>query len=570
MAYPEYDPNEPSLGQTFADLLRGMSKKQSYQELGQGIQNTAKVLPSVGESLGRGALVQLPAFVGDVSQTARQIAPETMQNTFGNRYMPTSEEILAKVPRMTPDYQGSQSHEMMGGVLSPAMPFLLRAGAEATKGLPIGNMIAYHGTPHEIKGAFDISKVGTGEGAQSYGHGMYFAENPTVAEGYKEALSTFKTTLDGVPITSDNPKFSAVMTIGSQGYKKALEQAELAKKSGFVKPEIANQEIANIKALKNSKIESVKQGNLYKVDIPDKDIPNMLDWDKPLLQQTPQVQEALAKLGIKSDKQKLSQFDDALLDALMNDGKTALPKQPINPTGSSIYQTIIQGNPQFTSQKLNEAGIRGIRYLDEGSRNVPKYSGDIAYIHAGNDFKKHNYTLDDALSGMKQAYKNANVKELKDALNEVYGIKPKQTSNFVVFDPKEVKILEKNNNPVTRKDILEQAFEGTMPHYKNYENLSSVFEKAGLKVKETGSSKSNSKYVEIEDPTSGEIVTARFANHPQSGQAMTLHGPADIEIGDIFKHKSWEDAVNPILDRINKARKVFGDQPLILNNKIKK
>ena len=119
--------------------------------------------------------------------------------------------------------------------------------------------------------------------------------------------------------------------------------------------------------------------------------------------------------------------------------------------------------------------------------------------------------------------------------------------------------------PLNRKDILEQAFEGTMPHYKNYENLSSVFEKAGLKVKETGSSKSNSKYVEIEDPTSGEIVTARFANHPQSGQAMTLHGPADIEIGDIFKHKSWQDAVNPILDRINKARKEFGDEPLILN-----
>jgi len=141
MAYPEYDPNEPSLGQTFADLLRGVKNPKSWQEVGQGIQNTAKVLPSVGESLGRGALVQLPAFVGDVSQTARQIAPETMQNTFGNRSMPTSEEILAKVPRMTPDYQGSQSHEMMGGVLSPAMPYLLRAGAKATEGLPLGNMI---------------------------------------------------------------------------------------------------------------------------------------------------------------------------------------------------------------------------------------------------------------------------------------------------------------------------------------------------------------------------------------------------------------------------------------------
>ena len=136
-----YDPNEPSLSQTFADLLRGMTKKKSYQEMGQGIQNTAKVIPSVVESLGRGALVQLPALPGDTSQLARQFIPETMQNTFGNRIAPTSEEILAKVPRINPDYQGSQQHEMVGGLISPAMPSLLRAGAQATKNIPIGMIV---------------------------------------------------------------------------------------------------------------------------------------------------------------------------------------------------------------------------------------------------------------------------------------------------------------------------------------------------------------------------------------------------------------------------------------------
>lgn len=104
MNYPEYDPNEPSLGQTFADLLRGMSKKQSYQELRQGIQNVAKVTPGVIESLGRGALVQLPALAGDTSQLARQFIPETMQNTFGNRTASSSEELLAKIPRLNPNY----------------------------------------------------------------------------------------------------------------------------------------------------------------------------------------------------------------------------------------------------------------------------------------------------------------------------------------------------------------------------------------------------------------------------------------------------------------------------------
>ena len=49
-----------------------------------------------------------------------------------------------------------------------------KALAELGMQVPLVGMTAYHGTPHKIQGQFDISKVGTGEGAQAYGHGMYF------------------------------------------------------------------------------------------------------------------------------------------------------------------------------------------------------------------------------------------------------------------------------------------------------------------------------------------------------------------------------------------------------------
>jgi len=39
---------------------------------------------------------------------------------------------------------------------------------------------AYHSSPHDFD-RFDLSKIGTGEGAQVYGHGLYFAENPKVS-----------------------------------------------------------------------------------------------------------------------------------------------------------------------------------------------------------------------------------------------------------------------------------------------------------------------------------------------------------------------------------------------------
>jgi hypothetical protein len=61
------------------------------------------------------------------------------------------------------------------------------AGGFSDAGM-LGTIKAYHGSPHNFE-RFDLSKIGTGEGAQVYGHGLYFAENPETAEAYKQSLS---------------------------------------------------------------------------------------------------------------------------------------------------------------------------------------------------------------------------------------------------------------------------------------------------------------------------------------------------------------------------------------------
>lgn len=59
----------------------------------------------------------------------------------------------------------------------------------------IRHIPAYHGTPHTFAaeegaplGKFSTDKIGTGEGAQAYGHGLYFAEKKSVAEWYRDKL----------------------------------------------------------------------------------------------------------------------------------------------------------------------------------------------------------------------------------------------------------------------------------------------------------------------------------------------------------------------------------------------
>jgi hypothetical protein len=287
--------------------------------------------------------------------------------------------------------------------------------------MPAG-ITAFHGTPHNILGKFDISKVGTGEGAQAYGHGMYFAENPEVATQYQKALSTpFK----------EKGSASQLLDMANGNYDEALKLAQRNKNIAEIHSgkaehiESANKTLDILNKMKNG--EKLEFGNLYKVDIPDAQVPKMLDWDKPLKDQPKDVQDALAK------------YDPYLYS------KNGDDYDPME-TGQSIYQriatTLAYGKPDVanvykeSSDVLNSLGIKGIRYLDEGSRSKP-YSVAISTkkgLYAENEF----ITKEQA----EQYIKEKQAEGFKTELKEI------GTSNFVVFDPTDVKILERNSQPV--------------------------------------------------------------------------------------------------------------------------
>jgi hypothetical protein len=255
-------------------------------------------------------------------------------------------------------------------------------------------LTAYHGTPHTIKGKFDISKVGTGEGAQAYGHGMYFAESPDVARTYatdrsyvgkfmagtpdKTAWDAQRIAQDTLNVHGDNAVEQLQKTLKANSYSKNPQQTQ------------ANKQLEDaINILKTNQLQPT--GNLYKVDIPDADIPMMLDYDKPLKDQANIVEM------LKTSKNKDIKKMIANLDNFANSN--------IPPTGQNLLKTLgyAPDTPKKASKLLDSLGIKGVRYLDEGSREAGK-----------------------------------------------------GTSNFVVFEPSQVKILEQNSKPLTRKEILEQ------------------------------------------------------------------------------------------------------------------
>jgi len=376
--------------ETLASLLRGRNRA------GQPVDATANIigpaLSALGNTIygaGRGALTAMAGLPGDINQ----LITDNIGTLVNAQGLPTTKEIQDFLPAKPTSYEGKLAQKL--GEFVPVNPTPIAKGAVAIA-KPVGkamgeqayrmtedmlqkqgmmpSIVAYHGTPHNIEGAFDISKVGTGENAQSYGHGMYYAENPSVAESYKGRTVFNEPTLDKF---TNGPNYYT----DSEG------------KYFKVRDYVRNDKPVEVSADEyNSKFKEVlkkfneqNQGNLYKVDIPDEYVPKMLDWDKPLSEQSKEVQEALAKLEPDLFSPKSMDYD-------------------ANERGQWIYMRLAgKTTKKNATNKLNEFGIKGIRYLDEGSRG-----------------------------------------------------KEKGTSNFVVFDPKEVKILEKNSKPVSRKDIIEE------------------------------------------------------------------------------------------------------------------
>jgi len=239
--------------------------------------------------------------------------------------------------------------------------------------------IVWHGSPHQFD-AFDSSKIGTGEGAQAYGHGLYLAEAPTVASGYQNRLSTGYVRPDGSLQSHGDPWQSAYDAIRAQKpmphdhataiASQVQDWVDSGKKAEtFLR---YNKPPAGFEASYKSAVDafaSVKKnpGSLYKVDLPDPLIARMLDWDKPLSQQAPEVIAALEKSKNKQVKAMLdyAKAPYSKLSGAEGEAKTmgsAYHLMSMNLSGKT------SADSAKASQLLHKQGIPGIRYLDGGSR----------------------------------------------------------------------------------------------------------------------------------------------------------------------------------------------------------
>lgn len=229
------------------------------------------------------------------------------------------------------------------GMVTPGPNEMLRMAGIGSKA-PMQELTVYHGSPHRINnvdeahpmGRFDLSKVGTGEGAQAYGHGIYLAENPSVAKQYQGmapagGTPTPRRFFGSEELTPGSPEYHAA-TLVSGGKSLASVRKEVASwikdaETWDAKRLADPSEAAMLAGWKRtidtlnrakSKGDFVSKdaGHFYTVDLPDEHIANMLDWDAPLSEQPEGLRALLTQhVGDLEAAARQSKFDEMELIA---------------------------------------------------------------------------------------------------------------------------------------------------------------------------------------------------------------------------------------------------------------
>lgn len=316
----------------------------------------------------------------------------------------------------------------------------------------------YHGTPHTLPptprnplGEFDASKIGSGEGAQAYGYGIYTAENPSIGRYYQNALGKY---IDRIKIGDNElPVSEAISKYADdgEGMAKTLERMKnkgritIDQYNDMIRDVVIPEIRTNLKMPKEQ-WDSVQglSGNLYKVDLPDEKIATMLDWDKPVIQQK-NVMNALRQEAEQRVK-------DRLLVNIENDIRSQLPAQDVGNDYMALFgDQNIAMNQDIQKQalaRLNQLDLKPLVDQELDSFKTPDMNWDMS----GRDF----YELLSKRTGSPQQASSllqnqgvAGIRYLDEGSRATTG---KQTSNFVVFpnEEKSMTILERNGIPASQ------------------------------------------------------------------------------------------------------------------------
>lgn len=379
---------------------------------------------------------------------------------------------------------------------------------------------AWHGSPYDFD-EFDLGAIGSGEGNQVHGWGLYFAKNKKVSVAYKDVLGAKGSfvILNGEKWTTDNEgdwtNGEKKVEYGSAlGYvfdeleehgtkEKAIESLQKGLDKNRYRDKYRNEAKKAIDILRKNDASGVKGGKLFKVDIPN--IDTMLDEDKYFKEQNKDIINKIVSAvnDLEIDKRKalldyykehpsyttnqeykkllgkiqsIKQDRDYIADALtsnVNKIKEKIAREAAAEYGYNFDELKADNTFEMAKKLIGEINekLSALEKEKEVEGAKEKIKEDKILESIGDTFTKTPYTGRDVYVALSKAF--GGDKGASEFLNStgVKGITYDGYTDgrcYVVFDDKAIKVIEKYN----------QSVNGMTEIMSNGERIISIFKTA--------------------------------------------------------------------------------------------
>ena len=303
---------------------------------------------------------------------------------------------------------------------------------------------AWHGSPHDFD-EFDLGAIGSGEGNQAHGWGLYFAKDKKIAENYRDILGAnsieivtektkYKINEDaewydektGNVISDENPLSMALTEIAEVGSNdKAIKSlhkfidSKKGKNTQFVISQ-TKRAVEAIKLLKESKFTKQEWKSIFKVEIPNET--ELLPEQYPISGYSRYVRDSLKNGLHKMPEEQLERFTSLLIKyhkgAIIGDEWTNKYTHFMD-VGYIISEL---HNKNKTINDINKIQKRNIdRFLKSVGidENIDTIAGNEDLLEAV--YKKFRYDLYSQYEKEKQLEREREEKAILNVKTDVYG-----------------------------------------------------------------------------------------------------------------------------------------------------
>ena len=443
---------------------------------------------------------------------------------------------------------------------------------------------AWHGSPHDFD-EFDLGAIGTGEGNQAHGWGLYFAKDKKIAENYRDILGAnsieivtdktkYKINEDaewydektGNVISDESPLSMALTEIAEVGSNdKAIKSlhkfidSKKGKNTQFVISQ-TKRAVEAIKLLKESKFTKQEWKSIFKVEIPNET--ELLPEQYPISGYSRYVRDSLKNGLHKMSEEQLERFTSLLIKyhkgAIIGDEWTNKYTHFMD-VGYIISEL---HNKNKTINDINKIQKRNVdRFLKSVGidENIDTIAGNEDLLETV--YKKFRYDLYPQYEKEKQLEREREEKAISNVKTDVYGalektnIDGKQLYSFLSHALSNDEHFNFHNvkNAKNASEFLNSiGIKGIYYDGNRDGRCYVVFDDKAIKVIEKYNQSVNGM---TEIMSNGERIISIFKTADRS---TFLHEMGHVFFADIQKLASMDNAPKQLLDDWNALKEWSG------------